>query len=144
MRRSAPPNAKFTACSGQRTIPRRLPSGANTQMPPGPVQYTRPMLSTFSPSGIPGSVPSFISAKIHRATNCPSIEFEGMDVFRRAGICHIHRAFIERQGETIGVFAVREHAQAAIGCQSVHAGTIPEVVFAGGAGNFALPIGAAL
>src|SRR5262249_8173544 len=46
LRRSAPPNAKFTACSGQRTIPTRLPSGANTQMPAGTVQYTRPMLST--------------------------------------------------------------------------------------------------
>ena len=38
VRKSAPPNAKFTACSGKLMMPTRLPSGVNTQMPPGPVQ----------------------------------------------------------------------------------------------------------
>src|SRR5271163_2200115 len=58
-------------CSGHRMIPKRVPSGAITQMPPGPVQYTRPTLSTFKPSGMPGSEPSFRSAKMLRPIMLP-------------------------------------------------------------------------
>jgi hypothetical protein len=38
---------------------------------PHPVQYTRPMLSTFKPSGMPGSESSFRSAKMLRPTMLP-------------------------------------------------------------------------
>ncbi len=53
-------------------MPTRVPSGRNTQMPPGPVQYTRPVLSTFSPSGMPGRAPSFMSAKMRRPVMLPA------------------------------------------------------------------------
>ena len=39
---------------------------------PGPVQYTRPWLSTSSPSGMPGSSPSFMSAKMRRFVIFPA------------------------------------------------------------------------
>ena len=38
VRKSGPPKAKLTACSGHLITPTRVPSGAITQMPPGPVQ----------------------------------------------------------------------------------------------------------
>ena len=67
---------RVESCIGDWIIyyePRRTSGDLSiTQMPPGPVQYTRPMLSTFKPSGMPGSVPWFISAKMLRPTTLPA------------------------------------------------------------------------
>jgi len=38
VRRSGPPKATLAGISGVRMMPSRVPSGANTQVPPGPVQ----------------------------------------------------------------------------------------------------------
>src|SRR5919201_1389741 len=70
--RSGPPKARFAGISGVRMIPRRVPSGAKTQVPPGPVQYTRPSTSTFMPSGTPSVSSDDISAKIRRRTTAPA------------------------------------------------------------------------
>ncbi len=50
--------------------PRR---GANTQVPPGPVQKTRPAASTFMPSGTPIFSSDDMSAKIRRRTTVPAL-----------------------------------------------------------------------
>ncbi len=42
---SSPPNAKFTGGSGHWMVPMCSPEGVNTQMPPGPVANTLPLLS---------------------------------------------------------------------------------------------------
>src|SRR4029078_9278018 len=65
VRKSEPPKQRFAGTSGVRMIPSFVPSGANTHVPPGPVQYTRPSTSTFIPSGTPFlSSSEAISAKI--------------------------------------------------------------------------------
>src|SRR5262249_28449720 len=38
VRRSGPPKARLAGTSGVRMMPSRVPSGANTHVPPGPVQ----------------------------------------------------------------------------------------------------------
>ena len=55
VRKSDPPKARLRGTSGTLMTPRRLPAGSTTQMPPDPVQKTRPSMSTFIPSGTPGS-----------------------------------------------------------------------------------------
>ena len=53
-------------------MPSRVPSGANTQVPPGPVQSTRPAVSTFIPSGTPSVSSDDMSAKMRRRTRPPA------------------------------------------------------------------------
>src|SRR5215469_17927275 len=56
--RSSPPKQKFVMClSPARMVPRCWPDGSMIQIPPGPVHHTLPSLSTFIPSGAPGSFP---------------------------------------------------------------------------------------
>src|SRR5262249_38342493 len=72
------------------------------------------------------------------------VEGDGMDVLRRARVCYIHRPLVERESEPVGVFAIGQHAQGAVGRQAIDARAVPPLVFAGRAGNLALPIGATL
>jgi hypothetical protein len=53
-------------------MPSRVPSGAKTQVPPGPVQKTRPSTSTFMPSGTPSVSSDDMSAKMRRRASLPS------------------------------------------------------------------------
>src|SRR5262245_5379887 len=55
VRKSGPPQCRFEASSGTRTLPRRSPLGANTHTPPGAVTHTLPEASHFMPSGTPAS-----------------------------------------------------------------------------------------
>ena len=71
--RSGPPNARFAGTSGVWMMPSREPSGANTQVPPGPVQKTRPSTSTFMPSG----TPSFSSDETDGVPDGMKVDVEG-------------------------------------------------------------------
>jgi len=135
----------FTACSGHPMMPTRSPSGAITQMPPGPVQYTRPMLSTFKPSGMPGSAPSFISAKMLRPTMLPAASslIPWMYCDERVFATYIVRSSGD-SASPFGYSQCREHAQAAVRRQTIDAHAIPEIVVAVRAGALALVIGTAL
>src|ERR671919_2614605 len=55
VRKSGPPKARLRVTSAVRTTPTTSPEGSITQNPPEPTQKTRPWLSTFMPSGTPGS-----------------------------------------------------------------------------------------
>src|ERR1700722_2873220 len=71
VRRSGPPNATLAQTSGVSMMPIFVPSGANTQTPPVPVQNTRPAASPFIPSGTPFVPSDDMSAKIRRRTIAP-------------------------------------------------------------------------
>ena len=51
------PQEQVAGISGNRIIPTGEPPVSKTQTPPAPVQYTRPSVSTFIPSGTPPSAP---------------------------------------------------------------------------------------
>ena len=55
VRKSGPPKARLRTTSGIRSDAMTSPDGAITQMPPEPTQNTRPLVSTFIPSGTPGA-----------------------------------------------------------------------------------------
>src|SRR5579859_2541744 len=73
VRRSGPPKAQLAQTSGISMMPILLPSGANTQTPPVPVQKTRPAWSTFMPSGTPLVPSADMSAKTRRRTMLPAL-----------------------------------------------------------------------
>src|SRR6516164_3376632 len=110
------------------------------------------MLSPFKPSGMPGSVPSFRSAKMLRPTILPAASSliawmyweDRVDVLGGSRVRHIHRAFVRRQREPVRVFARCQHAQSAVRRQTINACAIPEIVFPRRAGDLALVVGAAL
>ena len=63
---------RLAGCSGGLMVPRCLPSGEKTQIPPGPVPQTLPCESTFMPSGTPSSFSAVTSAKTRPFETEPS------------------------------------------------------------------------
>ena len=61
VRKSGPPKAMFRGTSGPLMIPRCVPSGSKTQIPPDPVQKILPRRSTFIPSGTPFSADAILA-----------------------------------------------------------------------------------
>jgi hypothetical protein len=85
---SGPPKARFVVCGWPWTMrPSFLPLGSRIQRPPEPPQKTFPAVSTFMPSGTPGSAPpsSANTRSVCRASAAVRRHVEGADV---AAACH--------------------------------------------------------
>ena len=135
----------MTACSGQRMIPIRLPSGVHDPdaarsgaIDPADAVDLQPVgdarLAALVQVG-EDAAPDHVAG---------GVELDRVDVLRRARIRDVHRALVRRQRQPVRVFAMRQHAQAAVRRQTINAGAVPQIVFAFRSRYLALVIGAAL